>query len=120
MFECGQSQRAIAVRLGVSKGAIHDAIQRQRLHGTQQTRPRSGRPRALNPRDLRRLAREIIVNPSKPWEHFATIFSTSQDTVRKAANSLWFFRRHKRRKPFLTPQVIAKRLQWVKDNKEQD
>jgi hypothetical protein len=31
-----------------------------------------------------------------------------------------FYKRHKRRKPFLTPKAIAKRLQWVKENKDQD
>jgi transposase len=120
MLDCGLSQRAIAARLGVSKGAIHDAIQRQQEHGSQQTRPRSGRSKALDARDHRRLVREIIVNPGKPWEHFASIFGTSNNTVRKAANSMGFYKRHKRRKPFLTPKAIAKRLQWVKDNKDQD
>lgn len=120
MLDCGLSQRAIAAKLGVSKGAIHDAIQRQRAHGTQQTRPRSGRPGALDTRDHRRLVREILANPGKPWKHFGSIFEVSDDTVRKAAASMGFHKRHKRGKPFLTPQAIAKRLQWVKDNKEQD
>ena len=120
MLDCGLSQRAIAAKLGVSKGAIHDAIQRQRAHGTQQTRPRSGRPGALDTRDHRRLVREILANPGKPWKHFGSIFEVSDDTVRKAAASMGFHKRHKRGKPFLTPQAIAKRLQWAKDNKEQD
>jgi transposase len=120
MLASGLSQRTIANRLGVSKGALYRATQRQRRYGSQQTRPRSGRPKAMDARDHRRLAREIILNPGKAWEHFASIFGTSNDTVRKAANSMGFYKRHKRRKPFLTPKAIAKRLQWVKDNKDQD
>jgi hypothetical protein len=120
MINCGLSHRAIADRLGVSKGAVYHAVRRQRQHGSQQTRPRSGRPKALGPRDLRRLAREICANPSKPWSHFARLFSTSETTVRKAANSIGFYKRIKRCKPFLTPKAIAKRKQWVKDNKDQD
>jgi len=40
--------------------------------------------------------------------------------VCKAANSIGFYKRIKRCKPFLTPKAIAKRKQWVKDNKDQD
>jgi transposase len=90
MINCGVSHRTIADRLGVSKGAVYHAVCRQRQHGSQQTRPRSGRPKALGPRDLRRLAREICANPSKPWSHFARLFSTSETTVRKAANSIGY------------------------------
>jgi hypothetical protein len=120
MLEAGLSQRAVAIRLGVSKGAIYRTLQREKLHFSQCSLPRSGIPVAMDTRDHRRLAREILGNPGKPWAYFATMFMTSADSVRKAANSLGFYKRHKRCKPFLTPKVIAKRVQWVKDNKEQD
>ena len=120
MLEAGLSQRAVAIRLGVSKGAIHRTLNREKIHSSQCGLPRSGRPVAMDTRDHRRLAREIVANPGKPWEHFASMFMTSTHSVRKAAKSLGFSKRHKRRKPFLTAKAIAKRSQWVKDNKEQD
>ena len=40
--------------------------------------------------------------------------------MHKAANSIGFYKRIKHGKPFLTPKAIAKKKQWVKDNKEQD
>jgi transposase len=120
MLEAGLSQRAVALRQGVSKGAKHRTLKREVLHSSQASLPRSGRPAALDARDHRRLIREILANPNKPWRYFGAIFKVSDDTVRKAAASMGFHKRHKRRKPFLTPQAIAKRLQWVKDNQEQD
>jgi DNA invertase Pin-like site-specific DNA recombinase len=107
LVESGLSQRAIAARLGIGKGTVYDAIKRQRLHGTQKTRPRSGRPKSLGPRDLRRLAREICANPSKPWQYFADIFGVAESTVRSAGNSIGFHKRIKRRKPFITLKVIG-------------
>ena len=119
MLEAGLSQRVVAIRLGVSKGAIYRTLQREKLHSSQCSLPRSGRPVAMDTRDHRRLAREIVSNPDKPWAYFASIFMTSANSVRKAANSLGLYKRHKRCKPFLTPKAIAKRVQWVKHNKEQ-
>jgi transposase len=120
MLEAGLSQRAVATKLGVSKGAIRRTLEREKIHSPQCSLPRSGRPVVMDARDHRRLAREIVGNPGKPWAHFASMFMTSADSVRKAANSLGFYQRHKRRKPFLTAKAISKRSQWVKDNKKQD
>lgn len=120
MLEAGLSQRTVAARQQVSKGAIHRTLKRELLHSSQDSLPRSGRPAALDARDHRRLIREIVANPGKPWNHFASIFGTSDDTVRKAAAAQGFHKRRKRCKPFLNTKAIAKRSQWVKDNKEQD
>jgi hypothetical protein len=46
--------------------------------------------------------------------------ATSDDTVGKAAASVAFHQRHKRRKLFLTANSIGKRYPWVEDNKGQD
>jgi hypothetical protein len=120
LVEAGISHHAVVLRLGVSKSTIWRTLCREKLHSTQNSLPRSGRPVSMDSKDHRRLAREILLSPSRPWEYFASMFMTSRDSVKKAANSLGFYKRHKRRKPFLTPKAITKRQQWVKDKKEQD
>jgi hypothetical protein len=92
MLEAGLSQCVVAIRLGVSKGANYRTLQREKLHSSQCSPSKTDRPVAMDTRDHRRLAREILSNPGKPWAYLATIFMTSADSVSKAANSLEFSR----------------------------
>jgi IS30 family transposase len=83
ILEAGLSQHAVALRLGVSKGAIFRTLKREAIHSSQSSLPRSGRPVALDARDHKRLAREILSNPGKHCKYFASMFMTSEDSIRK-------------------------------------
>jgi hypothetical protein len=120
MLEGDLSQRALATRLNISKGAIYRTLLREKIHSLQGSLSKNGRPVAEDAKDHRRFARGILANPGEVWAHLATTFMSSVDSVRKAVNSLGFDCREKRRKRFLTAKAIAKRPQWVKDNKGQD
>jgi transposase len=120
MLEAGLSQRAVAIGLGISKGAIYRTLHREKIHSSECSLSRNGRPVAVDAKDHRRSARGILAKPGEFWAHLATTFLSSVDSVRKAVNSLGFNCKEKRRKRFLTAKAIAKRPQWDKDNKGQD
>ncbi|KAG7571232.1 hypothetical protein FFLO_00905 [Filobasidium floriforme] len=120
LVTAGLSHRKAASRLGVSKSAVWRTLRRENLHNTQNSLPRSGRPPMLGEREKRRLIREVMAHPGEPWLYFANIFGVSISTVRKFANSMGLFKRHKRKKPLLTPKAIAARKSWMKENIGQD
>jgi DNA invertase Pin-like site-specific DNA recombinase len=97
MAKAGVPQCDIAKSLGISKGAIWRALRRENIHHTQESPPRIGRTPKLDSMDLRRLAREIVTHPGKPWDYFARRFNVSSDVIRKIATDL-----HSRR-----PRVIS-------------
>jgi transposase len=56
MVKAGVSQRKVADELGISKGTVYNTMRRERLHNTQASLPKSGRPSKMDERDHRRLA----------------------------------------------------------------
>lgn len=123
MVDLNIGQRDIARVLGIGKTTVHDTIERMKELPdaiSAYSRPRSGRPPALDTRACRRLALEITRTPGKPWKHFAELLQVSVTTLRKAAKGMGFNKRHRRRKSFLGKRHKQLRKEWVKDNDEQD
>jgi hypothetical protein len=116
----GTSHRKAAAALGVSKSTVWQTMLRERTHNTQNSLPRSGRPPLIDIRSKRRLVSEICAHPEKPWKYFAHQFGCSEDVIQRAANQVGFYKRHKRKKPFLSKKAIAARNSWVTANKDQD
>jgi hypothetical protein len=93
---------------------------RENIHHTQENLPRIGRTPKLDSRDHRRLAREIVIHPGEPWDYVARQFNVSSEVIRKIAASMGYHKHIKCRKPWVSAVNIAKRCQWVVDNKDQD
>jgi hypothetical protein len=102
-----------AAALGVSKSSLWRTMKRERIHNTQQSLTRHGRPALFDARTKRQLIREICKSPEKPWTYFACHFNCSVTTARKAADESGFHKRHKRIKPFLSPKAITRGKAWA-------
>ncbi|KAK4248548.1 hypothetical protein C7999DRAFT_13541 [Corynascus novoguineensis] len=59
LVAAGRSVRSLATLFGVSRHAIHHAVELWESHGTFESRPRSGRPQAPTRREKRHLARRV-------------------------------------------------------------
>lgn len=59
LVAAGRSERSLATLFGVSRHAIHRAVELWESHSTFESRPRSGRPKAPARREKRQLARRV-------------------------------------------------------------
>jgi transposase len=115
----GKSEREIASKLKLSKTCVHNAITRYKETGTNQDRPRSGRPRATtssednfivvtSKRNRRLTAPEICAEVNKTRSE-----PVSVTTVKRRLRDAKLFGRVAVRKPLLRPQNKRKRMQWA-------
>ena len=63
--EAGQSNRAVAKLFGISNGAVSTIYNRHLSGNDRHRKPKSGRPRILNSRDVRMAIREIRMDLTK-------------------------------------------------------
>ena len=91
-----------------------------------ESRPRSGRPRKINQRDMRHLVRILREYPSKTSTELAkTINLTKNDTIssssiRKNLFKIGLKSYAARKKPFMTEKMKLKRLNWCKKYQSKD
>ena len=119
----GMSQRKIADKVSVSKGAVQRTLQRFKETGSFSARPRSGRPRVTIQREDRCIrttslrnrmatAGEIQALLNNTWEK-----PVSKKTVKRQLASSELNARLAVSKPLLRSQNKRKRLLWAKKYK---
>ena len=117
----GLSYRAIADKFGVSKSTAHYTYKRHLKYGTTKSLPRPGRPHAVTDRAKRHILRDIKNNRTEPFAAIAkSIEGVTARQVRQVAAAAGYHRRVARRKPFITPAQLKKRLAWVEQNEGRD
>jgi transposase len=106
---------------GVSRSGAWKTVQRNRVHHTRNSLPRSGRPKALSERAIRAIIREIRRNRFAPYTVIAqNLNGVTARQVRSVAINNGYRRRVARRKPFLTKSAVAKRVLWARENAKRD
>lgn len=115
--EDGIPYRQIAQERGCSIGTISKTMKRHREHNTRNTLSRSGRPNVLDQRTRQCIIRTIKANRVKTYHDIAEMVGeVTEHQVQQAALEAGFARRVARKKPFIHPNNINKRLGWGKKN----
>jgi transposase len=112
--------REVARQVGCSDKQVARVWKKYQEHGTIQDLPRSGRPKVYTPRDLR-LLRHGILN-----DQFDTAVEARRDllphlevaTVRRLLHQIGARDYHKTKKPLLSADHKAARLQWCLDHRD--
>ena len=121
LHDQGLSYQAIANKYGIAKSTAHYTYQRYQEHGTYKSLPRSGRPPIVTDRTRRHVLRDIKNNRTAPYADIAkSIEGVTARQVRDIATAAGYHRRVARRKPYLTPAQIEKRMAWAEANRERD
>lgn len=89
----GSKKAHVAAAFGVSRTVVYNTLRRAATEPTLQSKPRSGRPKKINPAELRYLKRQISKNPQMGWAEIrsqATIpvsISTLKRAVRRETSA---------------------------------
>src|SRR5208282_874781 len=108
---------AIAVAEDIPKSTARDIVSRWNQRGHNNDASRSGRPKKLSKRDIRRLSHQLRIDPFQTLDEIrvATDTNTSTRLIGQALRDINYYLRIPRKKPFLSPKMKQKRLQWCKD-----
>lgn len=114
----GYKYRDIAEKVGVSVGAAYATIKRLTVHHSVQSLPRSGRPSTVTDTTRRAIIRLLRTNRFDTYRMVSDRLGfVSERMVRKVAYEEGYRRRVARRKPYLKPATVGKRLGWGRDNR---
>ena len=116
----GYSQREVAAKMGVSKGAAQRTLERFRKTGSYSSRPKSGRPRSTTKQEDQFIKLTSLRNrKATAGDIQLTINNTreqpiSKATVRRRLAACDLGGTVARSKPFLRPTNKRKRYLWAK------
>jgi transposase len=122
-WEAGESTRDIAGALNHSQSQVTRAIKAFKEEHQTTIASRSGRPSALNDRDVRQVKRITKKNRNKPIEQITDSVNESLSTsicsatVRNYLHEEGYYSRVALRKPFVSGKNRQKRLKWCKERK---
>jgi transposase len=117
----GYTYEKIHQKIGCSTTAAWETVHRDKIHHTRNSLPRSGRPRHLDDRQHRRIVRELRKDRRAPFKEIGNrVGGISEWQVRVVAAESGYHRRVARRKPFLKPSMVKRRIQWAKENSGRD
>lgn len=122
LYEEGYSQREVAARLKVSRGAVQKAIKRFQETGKHTNRPKSGRPKVLTPREKRLLVSTSLKKRMLTSKKLTADFnarhkkSISPSTVRSVLNEAGLRGCKARKKPWLSEKNKRSRYEWAKNH----
>lgn len=116
MSNSGKSARQIGRELGISDTTASRVIRRFKETGSNENRPRSGRPSILTERDKNHLTRITKSNQFTPLRQIVNQLplNVSIDTARKALKERGLNQYDAAKKPFLKPEHVKKRKDWCK------
>jgi transposase len=110
----------IANALNLPKSTVQTTLFLDQLRNHGQSLPRNGAPRAYTDRDERKILRYVRNNPktkyAKVKEECGVIISTR--TIKRILRDNGILSWRAKRRPALTPEVAAKRLEWAKFRKD--
>ena len=120
MSDTGMSSRHIAVQFNVNHTVIGRLIQRYHQTGTENDRPRSGRPRLTSPREdrllIRRAKRSPFTSAAKLRDHWPPGGRVSVRTVIRRLHNPHLRSRRPVKCPYVSPHHLQARLQWANDH----
>ncbi|KAI5643339.1 transposase domain-containing protein [Phthorimaea operculella] len=111
----GRNYSEISRELGVTIKTVKLWVRRHGDEGTLNTRPKSGRPSLLNTEQRDMIVTEYEENGFKPTKHFAGLFDTSVQTIRRALHKEGLHHRRPAVKPFLTDAHKRARLEFAQN-----
>ena len=119
MSHSGKSYGKIAAELNLRRSTVQMTLERARERRNGFSKPRIGRPRKTSVRSMRVITRWIRQNP---WATYAQTIAIlllrfSVDTLKRALKSYDIGKWMAAKRPFLTDQVAALRLQWCLDHR---
>jgi hypothetical protein len=120
--DAGFSYRQIAARVGgVAASTCVRTVQREQIHHTRHSLPRSGRPPSTTPRDRRVIERNLRRHRFDSYraiaERVGTVTARQVRTIARQANYRRCVAQHK---PFLSQKAVRGRREWVKENQGRD
>lgn len=118
-YNLGLSRRALVAKEGVAYGSISKIVSRYKVQKSGISSPRSGRPKILQDRDIRKILRLIASNPfisSKRIKEEGG-FQCSERTIKRELISLGIQHYTALRRPKLTLEVAKKRLTFALEHR---
>jgi transposase len=115
----GLPNEQIGGRVFCTPSTVKTTLRRNLLRNEGETRPRSGRPPALTRRDKRIILRIVRANPTTTYallkqEANVTVHNnTLYQLLKEEGITNWLAKK----RPLLTPEVVAKRYQWAKNHR---
>ena len=119
----GYSQRQVAAKIGVSKGAVQRTLERFRKTGSYSSRPKSGRPRSTTKQEDQFIKLTSLRNRRATAGDIQLAINSTRErpiskaTVRRRLTASGLRGRVARSKPFLRPVNKRKRYLWAKKYK---
>ena len=116
----GYTLQHIADTLNIRRGTVSDVIVRFKKRGSTENKPRSGRPRILDPRDERSLVRLARSNRKTPLGDLTNKFNqhrparVSQRTAQRCLYRQGYHRRVVKKKVRVREVNRKKRLNWCR------
>ena len=111
--------REITQIINIPKSTVDDINTR----GTGISKPRSGRPRKLSPRDIRQIIRHIRTNKHTRRLSLSTLkkdlhLSVHEHTIHSALQQAGYFHRVARHRPYLNKLDRSRRLKFAKEHRD--
>ena len=117
-MESGLSQREVARKLKISRGAVEGLWKKYVTHGNVKNRKKCGRPRKTTDREERLLVKMSKQEPKSTAPRLMAQWSSektvSVSTVKRILCKYGLFGRQACRKPVLNNNQIKRRLEWCK------
>ena len=112
--DSGKSAQQIGSKLGIADTTVSYILRRFRMTGSNENRPRSGRPSLLTKRDKNHFERSIKLNRFTPLRQIINQIplNISTDTARRALKERDMNQYQAAKKPFLKPENVQKRKAW--------
>lgn len=121
LHELNYSYHEIEKITGVSKTTAQETVKRDENCHTHESRPCSGRPKAVNHRERCHILRQVRQHRFEPYKAIAErVGSVTEHQVRTVANEAGYHRRVAVRKPFLTAAAVKKRTIWATENQSRN
>ena len=122
----GMGYKRISKTLKLSSNTVAKTIQRFKMTGSTQNRPRHGRPKKLSARDRRRIQRLALENRRRSAASIAAEVkgvggqSVSAQTIRNTLHQIGLYGCRPRRKPLLKMMHKKVRKQFAEDMQTKD
>jgi len=122
--QLGHSCRKIAETVGCGPSAVSACIRRYKTTGSTDTKPRSGRPRLFTTPNCNQLKRLVTKknNRRKCTREVQALWKeksgqdASTPTIRRTLHIIGLNNCAARRKPFISPENMVKRLAWAQEH----
>jgi transposase len=116
MYKSGRSAVDISQELGMSRHAIYGIIRRYPAQQSAQDQPRSGRPTAIGPRELRRIKIIIARDPHIQLQDLLqqAQLTCHKDTLIRHLKNAGIMHCQSILRPFLNNEAAAQRLQFAR------